>query len=523
MIFMTPADRALAESISKLNYCNPFLPERIEFEREALGERFVFSKPAWSRQANVPADGPNVPKLILQTEALCHTLLERLQHGARPAGDGEVELYEDSVYFLLFHKYQPQIHEAYRKMNRRGDKRPFVCYRGLERDAHRFLIEHWVRQPRFNTPHLFAGFYQIHRAFQYIFNAIIGDSQPIIRLRASIWQSIFTHDMRRFWRVLYNRMGEFPCLILGPSGSGKELVAQAIARSRYIPFDTQTLTFQDSVDHCFFPLNLAALSPTLIESELFGHRKGAFTGAIQNRTGWLEVCPLLGSVFLDEIGEIDGAIQVKLLRVLQVRSFQRLGDTQDIIFKGKIIAATNRDLAEETRNGRFREDLYYRLCSDLIDTPSLREQLNEPTGGGEDQTLYHLVLHIANQLIRDEAEAVALSKQTVDWISENLGPDYPWPGNVRELEQCVRNYTIRRHYTPLARSAPARREALSHDIETGALTADELLGVYCALTYARTGSYQETARRLQIDHRTVKSRIDDDLLARYFPQLSPEE
>src|SRR5439155_20966969 len=129
-----------------------------------------------------------------------------------------------------------------------------------------------------------------------------------------------------------------------------------------------------------YALNPSALSPTLIESERCGHRRSAFTGAVQDRAGWLEVCRPLGTVFLDEIGELDPALQVKLLRVLQTRTFQRIGDTRDRRFNGKIIAATNRDLAAEMAVGRFRKDLYYRLCSDIIVTPSLEEQLRADAG-----------------------------------------------------------------------------------------------------------------------------------------------
>ena len=111
-----------------------------------------------------------------------------------------------------------------------------------------------------------------------------------------------------------------------------------------------------------------ALPATLVESELFGHRRGAFTGAVQDRAGWLEACPAHGTVFLDEIGELEPALQVKLLRVLQERTFHRIGDTRERRFSGKLIAATNRDLAAEIQAGRFREDLYYRLCADVIES-----------------------------------------------------------------------------------------------------------------------------------------------------------
>src|SRR5258708_17072029 len=147
--------------------------------------------------------------------------------------------------------------------------------------------------------------------------------------------------MRRYRRTLFARMGEFATLITGPSGTGKELAARAIARSRYATFDEHTLLFANEGAALFFPINVSALSPTLVESELFGHRRGSFTGAIGDRKGWLEACQAAGSVFLDELGDLDPAIQVKLLRVIETRTFHPVGDTASRQFYGKLIAATN--------------------------------------------------------------------------------------------------------------------------------------------------------------------------------------
>src|SRR5690606_8428305 len=245
-------------------------------------------------------------------------------------------------------------------------------YAAFEEEAMRFLnLPGLSTRSLADLPLVFAISFQIRRAFHYLFYSIVGSSMAAARLRAAAWESIFTHDMRRYYRLLHGRMGDITTLITGPSGTGKELVARAIAYARFIPFDARTRSFADDFSELFFPLNLSALSPTLIESELFGHRRGAFTGAIEDRAGWLETCPARGTVFLDEIGELDGPIQVKLLRVLQSRTFQRLGDTRTRRFGGKIIAATHRDLAAEMQAGRFRADLYYRLCSDLITTPTL--------------------------------------------------------------------------------------------------------------------------------------------------------
>jgi transcriptional regulator with PAS, ATPase and Fis domain len=326
-------------------------------------------------------------------------------------------------------------------------------------------------------------------------------------LRASVWQSVFTHDMRRYRRTMYSRMAEFATLITGPSGTGKELAARAIAQSRYVPFDERNLTFPGDEAVSFFPINISALSPTLVESELFGHRRGAFTGAIGDRKGWLETCPAAGSVFLDELGDLDPAIQVKLLRVIETRTFHPVGETAPRQFRGKLIAATNRDLAARIRRNEFREDLYYRLCSDQIVTPSLAEQLSDSP-----QVLNELIVYMARRVAG--AEGDELARDVTSWIEKNLGRDYAWPGNYRELEQCVKNVLIRRDYRP-SRSAPSgAMEATLDAFREGRLTADEVLSRYCTLVYRRTGSYEETARRLGIDRRTVKAKVDARLLRR---------
>lgn len=354
---------------------------------------------------------------------------------------------------------------------------------------------------------MFACFHQIQRAFQAIFYNIIGSSMPAARLRASIWQSIFTHDMRRYRRTLYRRMSDFPTLITGPSGTGKELVARAIAGSRYIPFDPDRLEFADrnvtaAGAETFFAINVAALSPALIESELFGHRRGSFTGAISDRKGWLETCPPLGTVFLDELGEMELLLQVKLLRAIETRRFSAVGDTAAREFRGKLIAATNRDLRAEIRNQRFREDLYYRLCADLIRTPSLKEQLDAAPA-----VLQELTLFMVRRVAGDEAEDCL--KEVQQWIGKHLPANYAWPGNYRELEQCVRNVMIRGAYQPMVSDATdGSDDGFSTAFRAGKLKADDVLAYYAALVYRQTGSYEEAARRLGVDRRTVKARVE---------------
>jgi DNA-binding NtrC family response regulator len=498
---MSDEQKVLAEAISDLVYCNPFQPERIEAERAALGDEFVAGDAAWNLGNNWETH-PNIVRLRDIAANLVHSL--RSGYGARPPRTRvERELYEAVVFFHLFHQFCPDFDQAIEVGLRAGGRRERVAIYGRFRAEADALLK-FSGEPLwedYKPEQLFAIFFQIRRAFFQIFRHLAGRSRPMARLRAAIWESIFTHDLRRFRRALFTRMGDMATLITGPTGTGKELVARAIGLSRFVPFDPKSQTFEEGFAGTFFPLNLAALSPTLIESELFGHRKGAFTGALQDREGWLEVCGAYGTVFLDEIGEVDLAVQVKLLRVLQERTFQRIGETNTRHFGGKIIGATNRDLAAEMEKGAFREDFYYRLCSDIIRTPSLAEQLADSP-----EELENLVGFISRRVV-GEAEAEVFSREAVPWILKHLGAAYAWPGNFRELEQCLRNLVIRGAYEPPRPRSASGGGELAAAFERGELTADGLMRRYCSLLYASCRNYGEVARRLEVDRRTVRKYV----------------
>ena len=391
-----------------------------------------------------------------------------------------------------------------------------AVWKAFQQDFDKYLHVPGLQLPaHYDAGHCFAVFFQIQRAFDRIFECIIGRSMPVARLRAAVWESIFTHDMGRYTRALYRNIGEIPTLITGHSGTGKELVAQAIGMSRYIPFNARTERFEVDSSSSLYCVNLSALSPTLIESELFGHKKGAFTGAVTDRRGWLEIAGPESTVFLDEIGDLDLAIQVKLLRVLQSGSFSRVGDTEQLKFAGKFVAATNRDLSQEMASHRFREDLYYRLCADMIHTPTLREQVADRPADLQD-----LAEFIARRLLTDlPDEAHALAQEAVEWIETHLGTDYPWPGNIRELEQCVRNVMIRKSYTP---AKPDRvvdgaspHERLAQAVAEGRLSLKELTEHYVSLVYAAEGRYDQAAHRLGMDWRTLKQKVNPELVEVY--------
>ncbi|MFA6243176.1 MAG: sigma 54-interacting transcriptional regulator [Candidatus Hydrogenedentales bacterium] len=493
MALFRDSERTCADALVGLGYCNPFLPERIDFERAVLGKQFI---------------GTNIGLLTQRAKSLADSARERLVQGEHVT-DAERALYEDVALHFLYNDYAEHFftHIIDLEQGHAPDAALAQCYDRFQEDVRHYLGVSGATFSLGETAHLFACFFQLRRAFHHIYDNIIGGSMASARLRAAVWQSIFTCDMRRYRRALYDKMGDITTLVTGPSGTGKELVARAIGLSRYISFDARAKRFTSNFTRCFYPINLSALSPALIESELFGHAKGSFTGAIADRAGFFEQCPSDGAVFLDEIGELDPPIQVKLLRVLQVRTFQRIGDPAVRRFEGKVIAATNRDPAKEMQEGRFRDDLYYRLCSDIIVTPRLREQLE-----GSPEQLHNLLLFITRR-VAGTGEAEVLAEEVALWIRKNLPADYDWPGNVRELEQCVRNILVRKSYTPFKASATSPRVAFLEDISAQAYTVDELVRRYCTLVYAETESYQETARQLGLDRRTIKAHIDSEFLA----------
>jgi hypothetical protein len=485
MAMFQDSELAFVRTVADLAYCNPFEPRRIELERLALGDDFQPRSPAWNVRPDEEDEDANVSLLYQRISELTQRIGRRIAEGASPA-PAERGLLGDLVLFQMYHDVRDDLDRA---ITHSSSNMRFGFYDRFAEMAQRY---HFAAG---ELPHLFACIFQVRRAFYNIFQFIVGRSRPAAQLRAAVWQSIFTHDMRRYRRVLYPMMADYTTLITGPSGTGKELVARAVGLSRYIPFDPKTRTFAEDFAGSFHALNLSALSPTLIESELFGHKRGSFTGAVADRAGWMEQCSTSGTVFLDEIGELDPAVQVKLLRVLQTRTFNRLGETKSRSFQGKIIAATNRDVAQLMRSGQMRTDFYYRVCSDVIDTPSLRQRIDDEPG-----ELHELVHYIAARIAGGEADSVA--EEVEAWIAKHLGRDYPWPGNVRELEQCVRNVLIRQSYDP-----PGADKSLLDTIAEGRMSAEQVLRRYCRIVYARCGSYEQAARVLGLDRRTVKAKV----------------
>ncbi len=489
-LFRTASDRRFAATVSRLVSCNPFITTRLELEREALGEDFVEEAAEWNLDPFRTTRNRNMAALLERVATLVEARVGAFRDNA--GAPAEREHFADLVLFRLYHEAIPALDRAIEQAHDEGvGQRRHSAYREF-RDAY---LHSLGEAAPVSPAHLYACFFQVRRAFFHIFRFFVGTSAAATALRARLWQSIFTHDLKRYQRSLYHRLAHIPTLITGPSGSGKEVVARAIGLSRYVPFNEAERVFAEDFTRVFHPVNLSALSPTLIESELFGHRRGAFTGALQDREGYFAACGEHGTVFLDEIGEADLGIQVKLLRVLQTREFQRLGDVRSEAFHGKVVAATNRDLPREMRAGRFREDFYFRLRADVIETASLASLLEGQAG-----ELEFLAGHVAIGLA-GAAEAEALQADFMAWAKAH--PGYPWPGNFRELEQAMRSVLVHGDYTPPpvledgAAGLPGRLAA------TG-WTLKELLTEYVSELYRRTPNYEELARQLEVDRRTVK-------------------
>lgn len=500
MPLLRARERRIARAIAGLTTANPFDEARVALERDALDKQFVGPAVAWSFDPLAKEVRPNVAAIDDRAEGVLAKMKSALASGAKPI-DEERRLFDDVVLHLAFSRFED---DFFRVLTDGAPVDFFGRFEAYLQDTRE--APGVPRLERDEVEHLFALFFQLRRGFHFTYRRILGASRPAARLRAAVWQSIFTHDLDRYRHVLYDRMQDVPTLVVGPTGTGKELVASAIGRARFIPWNREKGRFEADFAATFVPLNLAALSPTLIESELFGHRRGAFTGAVADREGYLERPTAHATVFLDEIGELDPALQVKLLRVLQTRTFVRLGDPTERRFEGKIVAATHRDLGRRIDEGAFREDFYYRLCADRIETPTLASQLAD-----DPEELDRVVLAVAHRVAGPRL-AESLAAETVEAIDRDLGRAYAWPGNMRELEQCVRSVLVRRSYTP-AFTGPAPA-GLFDDAERGALTADELLGRYCTLVYLQSGSYEEAARRLLLDRRTVKRRVDPEWVER---------
>jgi DNA-binding NtrC family response regulator len=274
-------------------------------------------------------------------------------------------------------------------------------------------------------------------------------------------------------------------LICGESGTGKELVARAVHYSG------------SRADKPFVSVSCAALTETLLESELFGHEKGSFTGAEVQTKGKFELADG-GTIFLDEIGDISPKLQADLLRVLQERRFYRVGGTDEVSVDVRVIAATNKNLAEEVQQGRFRDDLYYRLNVIEIRIPALRERREDIPLLAE-----HFVQRIASELGKDIG---GISGEALKVLI-----DYDWPGNVRELENVIERAIVTSRNGALVESdfswlTQHNKSGENWDVPDVPLSELERRAIIAVLERKR-GNVKEAASALGIDRSTLYDKL----------------
>jgi transcriptional regulator with GAF, ATPase, and Fis domain len=280
-------------------------------------------------------------------------------------------------------------------------------------------------------------------------------------------------------------------IITGETGTGKELIARAIhKRSR-------------RAQSAFVSVNCAALAPSLISSELFGHEKGAFTGANQRRVGRFELANG-GTLFLDEVGELPLDTQIMLLRVLQEREFERVGGQDRIKVDVRIIAATNRDLNVAQADGTFRSDLFYRLNVFPVQVPPLRERRED-------------IAMLLEYFLRRYAKQVGKVFRSIDKHTLDLFRDYNWPGNIRELQNVIERsvilspdtvFCVDNSWLPSLPCSQSKRQAQEHDSDDDSQHEREMIESALAQSRGRISGPRGAAARLGLPPSTLNSLIE---------------
>ncbi|TMH65137.1 MAG: sigma-54-dependent Fis family transcriptional regulator [Betaproteobacteria bacterium] len=481
---LNAADREFLSALGDVVFGNPFSAQRAAaIVRMAPGA--LFGDLTRDREALARIVAPRIAPLLEDDAA-----------GFRRLNAEDRRVAEPAIFYVSYHSYVPALDALIERQAKGGASLPLP----FAEEAIAALVNRAIPEER--ALHIFSLFFQLRRAFYFIHRSLAGECESMRRLREALWNNVFTHDMRGYEAALWERMEDFSTLLLGETGTGKGQAAAAIGRSSFIPYLVGERRFAANFAESFIATNLSQFPETLIESELFGHRKGAFTGAIDHHEGVFGRCNAHGALFLDEIGEVSIPVQIKLLQVLQERTFTPLGGREKQRFSGRVIAATNRPLAELRREARFREDFFYRLCSDVIEVPTLRQRIAESAAELE-PLVGLLVSRIAG---REDKKVAAL---VLEALHRDLPRDYAWPGNVRELEQAVRRVLLTGAYRPELAS-PASHDAeerLIARLRAGELSADALLSGYSAMLYDRLGSYAAVAERTQLDPRTSRKYV----------------
>ena len=479
---MLDKERTFLSSVKEAITLNPFSKERQAVDL--------------SLSSMSPDSSPNeiIQKLVVELEKIIAPVTDREGRLAGGLSDSDRDLASYGYLFKSFYRYCECYDQLIEDQVAEGETSCKVLF------ADHFL--HDLKTFGFkavDAVRYFSLFYQMRRAFYFI-NKISGNSQCVQQLRMNLWNNIFTDNIELYDTYLWNRMEDFSTMLLGETGTGKGLAASAIGRSAFIPFDEKNSCFKESFAKTFISINLSQFPESLIESELFGHKKGAFTGAVENHQGVFSKCSSYGAIFIDEIGDVSIPVQIKLLQVLQERIFTPVGSHKSERFEGRVIAATNRPIAEMRVKGKFRDDFYYRICSDVIEIPPLRLRISQ-----DPDELDTILGFIVERTVGEASASIVAGIST--YIRKHQPKGYSWPGNIRELEQCVRQLLLRKAYRWTEREGETGLD-LNRAFAEGRFTAQELLHRYCRNLYQQLGAYEAVGRVTGLDRRTVKKYIE---------------
>jgi DNA-binding NtrC family response regulator len=510
---------------SFLYWTNPFEPTFSALQAFALG---MVRHDGGAVEEREPAEqlAPDAGKLFDEMADAADAI-----RGGLEVDDDDAEVQQGVAIFALFTRYGRELQGV---IDDKGVDAPF--YGRFAEDHARVLGHGRTTAPA--APLLFELFYQARRAFHFISTRFRGPAPCVAAVRAALWKANLGGDVRAYAGGGYQRMDATPVLITGETGTGKESAAQCVGWSRFVPFDARVRRFALPYDADFHARSVVEAAGGLVESALFGHKKGSFTGAAGDAIGCLAQPREHGTLFLDEIGELPKHVQAKLLRPLESREYVPVGETKPHRILGRLVFATHRDLLAMCRAGAFRPDLYERINAVVVRLPPFRQILAEAPES--------LAVYVAGMV----AEKVA-PEGRAHWTArvvrsiEEQSPRYAWRRNLRELRNYTHRFVLSGGDTPPpgeavhggpAEAAPAARaeearapsravggddeappssEILGRVGKEGWLSPDELLRAYVTRVYFLTAeNLAETARRLGTDWRRVRKLVDPVRLER---------
>lgn len=472
------------DHIRNLVNCNPYKPERHTIEAALLEHETV-----------TESFGPHsgfVDDLIQKVERFIGRLSMRL--AAADAVPQDVLLnYEHLVFYLLFQRYYDAFEEQAQAPRQNAR---FTFFESYKNDLQRLLLHRDSQLKTENEPsHLFAVHFQMVRTHLAL-KKLLPISQTLNNLCANLWDVLFSNNLLRYRRVLYRRLSQLPIALVGPNGSDWETLTQVVADSRYLEFDAVLARFPDWVETGFETLYMDGCDTQTLRTQLFGDPGKSL--------GLLRECPAFAMVHLAGLDTCDPGLQRQLWAASAGASDAAMG-RNGLRFKGRLLISSETDPLSLAANGQILPELAQSLSSCLVRVPGLWQIQSESAD---------VVLRLARQICANlvgRAESEQLLTELAQSL-ETFGPQYLWPGNMAELERCVRQVAMTGECHPSHLNSADPRLPMGDDYLAVETPLNTIVNRYCTLAYARYGSYLETARQLDMDRRTVKARIDHDLL-----------